>query len=179
MQAHEAFPGAKVKNNSRKDLIVAYSVISSIGASLICSVLIYAIVVELIKKQSAPFSGYAPLPDVIGILRYTMLGVVAAQFFLVRYINKVILSRKPMTFFTETNSLLKKIMTYSRLIIGTVIVYALCESVAIYGLILFLIQGESIDFYLFMTISLSYFAVFFPRYNRWESWIKARDASVE
>ncbi len=168
-----------MENNSRTDLIVVYSIISFIGASLICSVLVYSIVVELIKKQFAPFSGYAPIPDVIDILRYAMLGIAAAQFLLIRYINnKVFLSQKPTGFVNQTRSVVKKIMTYSRLIVGAIVVYALCESVAIYGLILFLIQGKSFDFYLFMVISLSYFAIFFPRYNRWESWIKAREASV-
>jgi hypothetical protein len=159
--------------------MVAYAIVSFIGASLVCSVLIYAIVVEVIKKKDSPFSGYAPLPDVIDILRYTMLGIAVAQYFLIRYINKAILSQRATMFSNRANAAVTKILTYSRLIVGPVIVYALCESVAIYGLILFLIQGKSFDFYLFMIISLSYFAIFFPRYNRWESWIKERESSVQ
>jgi len=156
-------------DNTRKDLLVAYSITVFIGASLICSVLVYAIVVELIKKKFAPFSGYAPLPDVISILRYVMLGISAAYYFLIRYIYKVIFSQKPIAIVNKLNAVVVKIMSYSKLIVGTVIVYALCESVAIFGLILFLIQGRSFDFYLSMIISLSYFAIFFPRYSRWES----------
>jgi hypothetical protein len=56
---------------------------------------------------------------------------------------------------------------------ATVITYALCESIAIYGLILFLIGGSRFDFYTFLILSLIYFAAYFPRHHQWEEWVKA------
>jgi hypothetical protein len=168
-----------MKINSRGDLKAAYGVAASIGISLITSVLIYAVIVELIKKQSAPFTGYAPMPDVIDVLRYTLLGVVFAQYFLIRTVNNIFLSLKRVSQRTyKPAPLTAKILGFSRLIAGAIIVCALCESVAIYGLVLFLIQGNSYDFYLFLPISLVYFAIFFPRYDRWEAWIKEREKAA-
>jgi hypothetical protein len=165
--------------NSRSDLHAAYSVAVFIGISLITSVLIYAVIVETIKKQSAPFTGYAPIPEHIDMLRYTLLGVVVAQYFLIRTVNNLFLSLKRVSQRTyKPASLTAKALGFSRLIAGAVIVYALCESVAIYGLVLFLIQGNSYDFYLFLLISLVYFAIFFPRYDRWEAWIKERETAA-
>jgi hypothetical protein len=165
--------------NSRGDLKAAYGVAVSIGISLIASVLIYAIIVEMIKKQSAPFTGYAPIPDVIDMLRYTLLGAVVAEFFLIRTVNNFFLSTKRVSQRTyKLVSLTAKILGFSRLIAGAVIVYVLCESVAIYGLVLFLVQGNSYDFYLFLFISLFYFAIFFPKYGRWAAWIKEREKTV-
>jgi hypothetical protein len=54
----------------------------------------------------------------------------------------------------------------------TTVTYALCESIAIYGLILFLIGGRRFDFYSLVILSLIFFAVTFPRYAQWEEWLK-------
>ncbi len=58
-----------------------------------------------------------------------------------------------------------------KLFSATIITYALCESVAIFGLVLFLTGGETFDFYLFIALSLTFFAVHFPRYGQWEEYL--------
>lgn len=59
-----------------------------------------------------------------------------------------------------------------RLVSFTVISLALCETVAIYGLVIFLINGSSLDFYLFLALSFVFIIIHFPRYSQWEDWIK-------
>ena len=51
--------------------------------------------------------------------------------------------------------------------------FALCESVAVLGLVLFLLAGNAMDFYVFMVISLGFFYLFFPKYDQWEERLSA------
>ena len=53
-----------------------------------------------------------------------------------------------------------------RLLIADVVTAALCESVAIFGLVMFLLVRQIADFYTLVFISLAYFLYFFPRYSQ-------------
>jgi hypothetical protein len=48
--------------------------------------------------------------------------------------------------------------------------------VGVLGLVLFLLAGNSMDFYIFMVISLGFFTLFFPKYDQWENLIKSNIA---
>jgi len=61
---------------------------------------------------------------------------------------------------------------------AAVITYAFCESIAVLGLVLYFLGGSSTDFYVFMVISLFFFSVYFPKYERWEEWMKGRFKSA-
>ncbi len=151
------------------DLRKAYRITAFIGLAMIASLIIYAVVVELIKKQNAPFGGYQPLPpDVISTLRFALLGAAAVVFFVIRLLSRLTLSGKvPLRSSSMTVLFPPEVQ---RLVSASVATYALCESVAIFGLVLFLVQGNSGDFYLFLALSLLYFSIHFPRYAVWEEW---------
>ncbi len=140
--------------SSVDDLKREYRLAIIIYIAMIATVFVYAVVVELIKKNFAPFKGFAPFPEVY-ILRYVFLGLTIADFFLIKFIWRKLLSAST-----------------QKLIETSVTTYALCESVAICGLILFLTAGSSLDFYTFMILSLSFFGVYFPRYSHWQKWVK-------
>lgn len=155
-------------NNSMDELKKAYRIVVIIGIAIVVSVFAYAVVVEYIKATQKPFKGFAPFPEV-EFLRYLFFGLAAMQFFLIRFIRGFILSKKDMTAqFTQG----KPSVSIQQLTVSSIITFALCEAVAIYGLILFFIAGNSIDFYIFLIISLIYFAVYFPRYSQWEEEMK-------
>lgn len=59
-----------------------------------------------------------------------------------------------------------------RLTSAAIISYALCESTAIYGFALFLLNGSHTDFYAFFIISIICFGRYFPRYSQWEEYVK-------
>lgn len=146
----------------------AYRTTALIGLGMLTSLLVYVVVVELIKKQNAPFGGNSPMPDdVISTLRTAFLGVVVVEFFVIRFLNKLMLRSSP--------TAVPFAPDVQRLVTAAIVSYALCESVAVYGLVLFLIQGNSGDFYLFLMLSLVYFVVYFPRYNKWEEWIAEQE----
>ncbi|MBI5199345.1 MAG: hypothetical protein HZA09_04935 [Nitrospirae bacterium] len=146
-----------------------YRIATIIGIAMIASVFIYAFVVEFIKKEFTPFVGFFPFSEA-GVLKYILLGITISEFFLIRFIRNLILSgRGAMSASYQTG---QSSASIQRLITMSIITYALCESVAIYGLVLFFLAGDSLDFYTFMFISLIYFAMYFPRYSQWEGWVK-------
>jgi len=127
-----------------------------IGLAMIASVFIYAAIVMLIDK------GYISIKvrQVISTetstnLKYILLGLSLSQYFIIRFFQKF--SLKSANYLPP----------------GSIIIYALCEAVSIYGLVLFLLSGNSMDFYIFMLISLLYFYLFYPKYADWERlWIQ-------
>lgn len=158
------------------DLRAAYKTTVIIGLVLMASLLVYTIVVENIRKLFDPFAGFAPMPGGIEMFRYALLGVAILEFFLIRVLNKLILSAK---------APVGKRPRYARfgpeaqtLMTAAIVTFGLCESVALYGLVLFLVQGSSNDFYLFLLISLIYFTIFFPKYSAWEAWVKERERAA-
>jgi len=134
-----------------------YLAINFIGLAMIAAVFVYAGVVELIKWQLAPFAGFAKLdPRTAGLLKYGFLALAAAQFGIIKVVQKILPTRSA-----------------DNLTQAAVIIFALCEAVAVLGLVLFLLAGNALDFYVFMVISFGFFYLFFPKYEQWEEVVKA------
>jgi len=147
------------------ELAKACRTAQTIGAALIVSLGAYAFVINQIQRTHAPFGGFAPgvLHD---LLRWILAAVALATLGLVRFLQRTILA----------NGALPLV---SRLRSGAVVGLALCESVAIYGLVLFMIAGRASDFYVFAALALAGFVLYFPRLQTWEERARAtaRDAA--
>jgi F0F1-type ATP synthase membrane subunit c/vacuolar-type H+-ATPase subunit K len=136
-----------------------YLVVNFIGLAMIAAVFVYAGVVEVIKWQMAPFAGFARLePHTVSLLKYIFLALAAAQFGVIKAVQKILPTR-----------------SVENLSTTAIITFALCEAVAILGLMLFLLAGNSLDFYIFMVISLGFFTLLFPTYDQWEQRLRAGD----
>ena len=136
-----------------EDLKRVYRVATIIGIAMISSLFIYAFIVEFIKVDvniNLPSS-------MVDLLRYLFFGVAIGEFLLIRFLRSRMVSGAP------SPAKIQKLFSM------TIITYALCESVAIYGLIFFLIGGKRFDFYSFMILSLIFFAIYFPRYAQWKN----------
>jgi hypothetical protein len=134
-----------------------YLAVNFIGLAMIAAVLVYAGVVELIKWQWAPFAGFAKLPAATAsLLKYVFLALAASQYLVIKVMQKIVLAR-------STDNLPQ----------AAIITFALCESVALLGLALFLLAGNALDFYIFMVISLGFFYLFYPKYENWEKLVSA------
>jgi hypothetical protein len=83
------------------------------------------------------------------ILRYIFFGVAIMEFFLIRWVRRFILLKKVTSERTadQRDTCLPKIQ---KLVTTAIITYAFCESVAIFGLRLFLITRSSLEFYFFV-----------------------------
>ncbi len=149
--------GSRDLARSLTTLKARYLAVNFIGLAMIAAVFVYAGVVELIKWQLAPFTGFAKLePHTADLLKYAFLALAAAQFGIIKAVHKIL----------PTPSV-------EKLSQAAVITFALCESVAVLGLLLFLLSGQGLDFYIFMVISLGFFTLFFPKYDQWEQRIRA------
>jgi hypothetical protein len=129
-----------------------YLAVNFIGLAMIASVFVYAGVVEFIKWQWAPFAGFGHLePRLAAFLKYIFLALAGAQYGAIKLVQKIVPAR-----------------SVDNLPQAAIITFALAESVAVLGLVLFLLAGNSMDFYIFMLISLLYFYLFYPKYDIWE-----------
>jgi hypothetical protein len=138
-----------------------YLAVNFIGLAMIASVFVYAGVVEWIKWQWAPFAGFSHIdPRQAALLKYIFLALAAAQYGAIKLVQKIVPAR-------SVNNLPQ----------AAIITFALCESVAVLGLVLFLLAGNPLDFYIFMLISLSFFYLFYPKYDDWEKGVHAGDSA--
>lgn len=152
------------------ELKKGYRVAIIIGIAMIGSLFIYAAIVEFIKINYKSFKGFSPFPEV-EILRYIFFGITIAEFFLIGFIKKFILSREV----TDENNPNQRAFSprIQRLLTTAIVTYAICESIALYGFVLFLIGGSSFDFYIFMVISFIFYVGYFPRYLQWEEYLSS------
>lgn len=146
-----------------------------IGCFMIFSVLAYAVVVEYFTRSNAPFAGFSPLPaDVFNNLRLILLGVCLLDFALIPFLRNRVLTAQNRAAVSPAG---RPEAPEGKLVTASVISFALCEAIVIYGFVLFLTNGARREFYLFFFLSLIAFAVHFPRYERWREWaLKMRDA---
>ncbi len=141
-----------------------------IGCAMIFSVLVYAGIVEYLCQSKAPFAGFAPVtPDVFGTLRLVLLGGCLLDFALIPFLRNRVLSAQIQGGAQAAGPLPALV---GRLIAASMISFALCESIAIYGLVLFLMNGARSEFYLFLGLSFVALAIHFPRLERWQEWAR-------
>jgi len=130
-----------------------YLTANFIGLALIGSVFMYVVVVQVLNWTQAPFAGFAALePGQARMLKYVFMALGIGHFFLIKLVQRILGAA-----------------SVERLFQAAVVTLALCEAVAIFGLVLFLLNGNSMDFYLFMFLSLFYFWFFYPKYQDWET----------
>ena len=128
-----------------------------IGAMLVLSLVTYAFVAETIRTQQAPFIGFVPAAP-IGAFRVVLAGMAAVNLLVARIIPRNIRARRAAG------------PAAQRLLTASVVALAMCEAIAIYGFVLFLLGGRRTDFYAFAALSLLGFAWHFPRLSQWEAW---------
>jgi len=133
-----------------------YLTANFIGLALIVSVFIYAVVVQVLNWTLAPFTGFGAVSaGQARMLKYFFVALAIGHFFLIKFMQKILAAG-----------------TLERLFQAAVVTFALCEAVAIFGLVLFLVTGNSMDFYVFMFLSLFYFWFFYPKYQDWEAQLR-------
>lgn len=157
------------------DLRRAYRTTVIIGLALMASLVIYLVAAQIIRDQNAPFNGFAPPGDDFATIKYALLGVAILEFFAIQLLNRLILSSRASMGTSGAGVFPPDIQ---RLVTAAIISFALSESVAIYGLVLFFIQGDMTDLYLFLLLSLFYFSIFFPKYGAWEAWMNEREKAA-
>ncbi len=140
-----------------------YLVANFIGLAMIVSVFAYAGVVEILKRVLDPFAGFGQLtPEFREALRNFLLGAAGVIYFVIMFGQRKLVGKN--------RQLLPA---------ATFLAFALAELVAVFGLLLFLLTGKSLDFYIFFAVSLLYFWVYFPKYSTWEEVMGADSGEAE
>ncbi len=121
-----------------------------IGLAMMGSVFVYALLVLAIDKGYLPYRAPLSRSGTADTLRFIFLGLAVLDYFVIRYFQKF--SRRASQYLPP----------------GAIIIFALCEAVAVFGLVLFLLDGNATDFFSFMVISLLYFYLFYPKFADWE-----------
>jgi len=142
------------------DLGRHYRVTRAIGAAMIASLLAYAVVVEMIRARFPPFEGFARFPQ-WEVLRYVFVGLAVADAVLVRILRARLLAARP-----------AGVAPGAALQVASIVTFALCEAVGVFGFVLFLVTGSAVDFYFFLVLSLLLFGVHFPRWDQWQEWAR-------
>ena len=144
-----------------------------IGIVLIVGLFLYAYVMFIIVREFAPFTGFVVLP-IIDFLRYVLLAMVVVQLLVTRLIQKSILASKALA-----HAMIFQRQPFSqpiqKLFNASTFALAMCEAIAIYGLVLFLMAGNTSDYFIFAALSLFGFAVYFPRYRQWEQRVEQQE----
>jgi hypothetical protein len=149
-----------IKDNLRR----GYKLSVILGIIMVLHLAFYTIIVELIKINYKPFNGFAPIPK-LDLLRYVLIGIVILDFFFIKLMRHLFIKR-PIKHDMDIKRLIHSLIHLS------LITYAICESVVIYGLVLFLIAGSSLDYYLFLLPCIFFLYIYFPRYSEWEDRVK-------
>ena len=148
---------------SRDDLRKIFQTSIKINGAILVTLIIYAVIVEIIKSQYTPFRGFVDSIDMT-LLRYVFYGLALFQIIIIKFIRGILLPK-------EASEDLKSI--FIKLNKTSIITATLCEVPTIFGLALFLLGGYSRDFYLLLILSFFLSFLYFPRYRNWEEWIKA------
>ena len=152
-------------NFKSDDLESRFNLSRFISILLIASIFMYASVAIFVSKTQNFISKPEPALN-LNQFRYILYGLSVAMLFIITFTRKLLLSGKG----NQNN---KNLNSHASIFFSvTIVTGALCESVAIYGLVLFFVGKKITDFYALMFMSLMYFIYFFPKYPQWKEWVK-------
>jgi F0F1-type ATP synthase membrane subunit c/vacuolar-type H+-ATPase subunit K len=135
----------------------AFRVAVFVHATIVVTILIYALVLEVLKTVLKPMPRLAPGTN-IQVLRYVFYGLAIVAVVLVRQVNHGVLRRRPREPLGEF---------LHRLSRSAVLSSILCEAPALLGLVLTFLTGVSRDFWYLMFVSLFLAFMYFPRRQIW------------
>ncbi len=157
------------------ELKKAYQLARIIGFAMVGSIFVYAGIVEFVRSNII-LTSVAAHDSNLEIVRYLFLGFVVMNLLSIRFINKFLLGSRPVVRGGQNQPMPAQVLI-RKLLVSSIITYALCESIAICGLGLFLFTHKASDFYIFAGFSLFFFAIYFPRYIQWGEWFRDKALS--
>lgn len=151
-------PTSGVDNNLQR----AYRVALLINVSMLLTLGTYAVVVEVLKGSIQHVEPMAA----VGLLKNVFFVMGLALFFVVKFMGGVLLGN------SRTDTREERIGRLQRCAVFTAV---LCEVPGVLGLVLFIVGGERVDFYILMAMSVGLYAAFFPRLSKWRRWAGTGD----
>lgn len=146
----------------RRELEASLRTTRVVHAAFIASLFTYIVVAALIQRTAAPFHGFAPCAPT-DLLRFIFYLLSILTFGILLLLRRTLLTpgriraRSP-----ESLEPLRTLTSYH------VVLFALSETPAIYGLVLFLLGGEMGDFLGLVLLAFLYQLLACPRRELWE-----------
>jgi hypothetical protein len=156
-----ANPEKEAAMENRDELVRHVKTVSLVGASIIISLFLYLGIEEFIRARFKPFHGFLAVTD-LQRLRYAFFALAIVAVIFVRVLRQIMLRRASGK--DERTAL-------HRLQRASLLTLVLSEVPAIAGLVLFLIGGLNVDFYLLLLASMLLLFMYFPRRSAWEDWL--------
>ena len=138
-----------------EDLRRTYRETAIVCGAMVASVLLYAVVVEVLRTRLPAGGGGAGVN--VDLLRYAFYLLAAIEGLAIPFVRRAV----------EAGPAVRGILL-ARLRTGALVAAALAEAAAVKGLVRFLLAGRRLDFYLLAGWSLLLQLFHFPRYERWE-----------
>lgn len=135
-----------------------------ISGTMAASLLVYALVHEVIKAAIKPFLGFLQVSN-IQTLRFLFYGAAVAVIILTRLLNRALLRDRP-----EEGPF----AFADRLARVTMLTAALSEIPVVLGFVFFILTGSSRDFYYLFLVSLILEFMYFPRRRAWQELVANR-----
>ena len=151
------------------ELKKAYYGAVTIGVVTVITFFICAWGVSFVNSSVDSFEGLFPL--IKGdTLKFVLLGTTVAVSLLIRLVKYVLPSGKITIQLPERIPQKLKIKSdvVQRLLLTSMIIFSLCELVAFFGVAVFLVSGQPLDFYIFLVMALMLIATNFPMRKDWE-----------
>ena len=137
-----------------------------IGVALVSSIVVYVFVLRVIAARHAPFIGFAPALD-LRLLRVVFALVALVDLAMLRFVTSSVLeAARSATTAVGGASVAARLLTLS------IARLAICEAIAVLGVVLFLLGGRWADFSGFAVASLAALVFNFPRRAQWEDWVR-------
>jgi hypothetical protein len=133
-----------------------YRITAVVAVAMVVSACFYAGIVEFLTR-TAPSAEPAAPQETIDLLRQVFRGLALLQFLALTWLRN-----RPHPGVGEPRARLAKLRTF------TIARLVLAESIAVYGLVLFVLSRDPSDFYYLFLFSLLCFVIAFPRRGRWE-----------
>ena len=167
------FDDTKLRSAHKAALVIAYA--------MMFTLVVYALLVEFFLKDIdlVPGGGFSQY----NLLRYILIALAAMEDIMMVIIKNRILSGQtslapktspspgeaPSPDIDHNHKAAKESEFIQRLNSAHIITYALCNSIGIYGLVLFLLGKDKTGFYAFLGTSFFLMMVHFPKYEDWKS----------
>lgn len=157
--------GGSTNNREEIKLRQAFNRVLRISAAIIAGLFVLAAVAEWVRSAYAPFHGFAAQYEWIQGVRNFLYLMAMFNILLIRYVIMRIYVAPGNIDFRAVSGRLTKAGIASMLISGLPCVY---------GLVLFLIAGDLVDFYLLFGLSVIYCMIYFSRYKNWVSLVEEK-----
>jgi len=159
-------------------LRATYRTVVIIGLAIMASLVVYVAIVGFLEDKKIELQGTPALSgNEIEILKFVLLGGAGVILFLIKFLSVRILNAgkaqggMPGPQAGGTSGISPE---FGPLVTAAVVTFALCETPAIFGLVLYFIGRNTTDFYLFLIVSMFFFATNFPKFSQWEEWYRQR-----